>query len=41
MGEMQKELAVRLAGGVTEAGVDDQLVTQALELRPEDFAKHM
>lgn len=41
MAEFQKELAVALAGGVAETGVDDQLVTQALELRPEDFSKHM
>lgn len=41
MGEFEKELAVRLAGGLAETGVDDQLVTQALELRPEDFSKHM
>lgn len=41
MKEMQVELAARLAGGATETGVDDQLVTQALELRNEDFAKYM
>jgi hypothetical protein len=41
MKEMQVELAARLAGGAAETGVDDQLVTQALELRNEDFAKYM
>jgi hypothetical protein len=39
--EFAAELAARLAGGKEAEGVDDQLVTQALELRPEDFAKHM
>lgn len=39
--EMETELAARLAGGKEEGGVDDQLVTQALELSPGDFAKHM
>lgn len=41
MAEFEVELAARLAGGLQETGVDDQLVTQALELRHEDFAKHM
>jgi len=41
MAEINKELAARLAGGKDEAGVDDQLVTQALELRAEDFARYM
>merc|ERR1719263_1165230 len=41
MKEFEAELAARLAGGVAETGVDDQLVTQALELRPEDFKKYM
>ena len=39
--EMEVELAARLAGGKDETGVDDQLVTQALELRHEEFAAHM
>lgn len=41
MNEMNVELAARLAGGKEDVGVDDQLVTQALELSPSDFAKHM
>jgi hypothetical protein len=41
MKEMNVELAARLAGGKEDVGVDDQLVTQALELGPSDFAKHM
>jgi hypothetical protein len=41
MREIDAELAARLEGGLAETGVDDQLVTQALELRHEDFAMHM
>lgn len=41
MAEIERELAARLAGGKDESGVDDQLVTQALELRAEEFAKYM
>jgi len=41
MHEFQTELAVRLAGKKDEAGVDDQLVTQALELSHEEFQKYM
>lgn len=39
--EYEVELAARLAGGKEETGVDDQLVTQALELRHDEFAKYM
>jgi hypothetical protein len=41
LAEINKQLAERLAGAKEEGGVDDQLVTQALELRPDEFAKHM
>ena len=41
MREFEKELAVRLAGVKDDEGVDDQLVTQALELRREEFEKYM
>lgn len=41
MAEVNRELAARLAGGKDEAGVDDQLVTQALELRADEFARYM
>ena len=36
--EFELELAARMAGGDADEGVDDQLVTQALELKPSDFA---
>jgi hypothetical protein len=39
--KFEEELAARMAGGSEEAGVDDQLVTQALELRHADFAAHL
>lgn len=41
MREMDAELAARLAGAKEEGGVDDQLVTQALELRQDEFARYM
>lgn len=37
MREFEKELAIRLAGVKDDEGVDDQLTTQALELRREEF----
>jgi hypothetical protein len=37
MREFEAELAVRLAGAKDDAGVDDQLVTQALELTREEY----
>jgi len=41
MREFDVELAKRLAGQGGEEGVDDQLVTQALELRHEEYAKYL
>lgn len=41
MEEFSKELATRLAGIKDDEGVDDQLVTQALELREEEYEKYM
>jgi len=41
MAEFDKELAARLTGEKGAEGVDDQLVTQALELRAEEFAAYM
>lgn len=41
MTEINKQLQERLAGAKEEGGVDDQLVTQALELGPNEFAQHM
>lgn len=41
MREFEAELAVRLAGAKDDAGVDDQLVTQALELTREEYQKYM
>lgn len=41
MREFEKELAERLAGKKDDEGVDDQLVTQALELGREEYAKYL
>jgi len=41
MAEINKQLEERLQGAKDEAGVDDQLITQALELGPGEFAQHM
>jgi len=41
MREFEKELAERLAGKKDDEGVDDQLVTQALELRQEEYQKYL
>lgn len=41
MPEFEKELNARLQGEKGAEGVDDQLVTQALELRNEEFAAYM
>jgi len=41
MKEINDELAARMAGGQDDTGVDDQLVTQALELANEEFAQYM
>lgn len=41
MKEFERELAARLAGGKEEGGTDDQLITQALELRPDEFSRHL
>ena len=41
MAEFDRELVARLAGEKGAEGVDDQLTTQALELRAEEFAKYM
>ena len=35
--EFEVELAARMAGGDDDGGVDDQLVTQALELKTAEF----
>jgi hypothetical protein len=39
--EFDRELAERLAGSKGDLGTDDQLITQALELKAEEFAKYM
>jgi len=41
MAEINKQLAERLAGTKEEGGVDDQLITKALELENEEFQQHM
>jgi len=41
MDEIYAELAVRLSGAKDEEGADDQLITQALELKSHEFQKYM
>jgi len=38
MAEFDRELTERLAGAKGDVGADDQLITQALELRAEEYA---
>ena len=41
MDEINGELAVRLSGLKDDDGMDDQLVTNALNLREEEFEKYL